>query len=51
MKPPKDAIEAATKASTDQENHIEEIKHGKIRPLENHVEDNHLMCNGYSNGI
>lgn len=51
MNPPKDAVAAATKASNDRENDIEEIKLRKIKPSENHVGDHHLMCNGFSNGI
>lgn len=51
MNPPKDAVAAATKASNDQENDIEEIKLRKIKPSENQVGDHHLMCNGFSNGI
>lgn len=51
MNPPKDAVAAATKASNDRENDIEEIKLRKIKPSENHVGDHHLLCNGFSNGI
>lgn len=51
MNPPKDAVAAATKASNDRENDIEEIKLRKIKPSENHVGDHHLMCNGFSNVI
>lgn len=43
MNPSKDAI-------ADAENERDEINDGKFRPLENHVEDQHLMSNGFSNG-